>query len=352
MHRFIYAITLWALSSPVFGSADFPVDSFQNAEVHLQDAGRDLGDAVRELTRRIEEPAWIAYAVPRVSGGPEIYAGRFDGHEVSEGCGVLFLEKRRDHQGYHGRNEDGGDVVVLLRVEDGRVGKIRAVSPECVIDAGGLPVHGLLSADPRQSLDLLVSVAETGGRKSADEALAAIALHDVPAADGILQRVATGDLDWRQEEQAVFWLGAARGRGGYEILRRWLDSEGDSELRTHIVFGIYISGVDESVEVLIDLARHDRHRRVRSQALFWLGQQAGERAVAELERLVEEDPEIEIKKAAIFALSQLPPEKAVPLLIRQARTHPQPEVRKQAFFWLGQTEDERALDFIEEVLLQ
>ncbi len=352
MRRLIYAITLLTLSSPAAGSASFPVESFQNAEIHLEDAGGDLDNAFRALARRIDEPAWIGYTVPRIAGGPRITAGRFDGHDAVEGCGVLYLEKRRGHESYHDRDADGGDVLVLLRVAGGQVGKIRAASPDCVIDAGGLPVHGFSSVDPRQSVDLLVSVADTGGRKSIDEALMAIALHDVPAVDGILERAATGELDWRHEEQAVFWLGAARGRRGYEILRRLLASEDDAELRAHVVFGIYISEDDDSVETLIELARHDCHRKVRSQALFWLGQQAGERAVAELERLAVEDPEIEIKKAAIFALSQLPPEKAVPLLIRQARSHPHPEVRKQAFFWLGQTDDERALDFIEEVLLQ
>ncbi len=92
------------------------------------------------------------------------------------------------------------------------------------------------------------------------------------------------------------------------------------------------------------------HRRVRGQALFWLSQAAGARAVATLESVVETDPDVEIKKQALFALGQLPADRGVPLLIRIAGTHVSPAVRKQAIFWLGQSESPAAFDFIVELL--
>ena len=52
----------------------------------------------------------------------------------------------------------------------------------------------------------------------------------------------------------------------------------------------------------------------------------------------------------MFAVSQLPKEESVPLLIKLARGNRNPAVRKQAMFWLGQSGDPQALAFFEEVL--
>src|SRR6185503_9688882 len=62
------------------------------------------------------------------------------------------------------------------------------------------------------------------------------------------------------------------------------------------------------------------------------------------------DDDTEVQKQAVFAISQRPKDESVPLLIKIARTHPKPAVRKQAMFWLGQTGDQRALDFFKEIL--
>ena len=62
------------------------------------------------------------------------------------------------------------------------------------------------------------------------------------------------------------------------------------------------------------------------------------------------DDDTEVQKQAVFAISQRPKDESVPLLIKIARTHPKPAVRKQAMFWLGQTGDQRALEFFKEIL--
>ena len=52
----------------------------------------------------------------------------------------------------------------------------------------------------------------------------------------------------------------------------------------------------------------------------------------------------------MFALSQLPKDEGIPKLVRVARANRNREVRKDAMFWLGQSNDPRALAFFEEVL--
>ena len=82
---------------------------------------------------------------------------------------------------------------------------------------------------------------------------------------------------------------------------------------------------------------------MRSEAIFWLGQKAGEGGAAAITDRIDNDPNTEVKKRAVFALSQMPAAEGVPLLINAARTNPNPEVRKQAMFWLGQSKDPKAL---------
>jgi len=103
---------------------------------------------------------------------------------------------------------------------------------------------------------------------------------------------------------------------------------------------------------LLGLARDERvPRRTRRQAVFWLGQAAGDAATRGLADLVDDaGVERDVKEQAVFALSQQPHDAGVPALIRIAHTHPDGAVRRKAIFWLGQSSDPRALALFEELL--
>jgi HEAT repeat protein len=91
--------------------------------------------------------------------------------------------------------------------------------------------------------------------------------------------------------------------------------------------------------------------KTRRSAVFWLGQQAGDRVTAELSAFVSDgDEDRELRKHAVFALSQRPRDESVPELVRIARSHRDPEIRKTAMFWLGQSGDPRAVALFEEIL--
>ena len=105
---------------------------------------------------------------------------------------------------------------------------------------------------------------------------------------------------------------------------------------------------------LLEMARDTRlGEETRRQAVFWVGQAAGDAAVRGLDSLVGDersDSDLEVRKHAVFALSQRPADEGVPVLIRIARTNRHPELRRMALFWLGQSEDPRALSLFEELL--
>jgi HEAT repeat protein len=124
------------------------------------------------------------------------------------------------------------------------------------------------------------------------------------------------------------------------------------DIRAHVTFALSVSREPGAQDEMIRMAREDESSHVRGQALFWLAQKAGKKAVGTITGAIENDPDTDVKKKAVFALSQLPKDEGVPKLIEVAQNNHNPAVRKQAMFWLGQSNDPRALAFFEKVLSQ
>jgi len=103
---------------------------------------------------------------------------------------------------------------------------------------------------------------------------------------------------------------------------------------------------------LLEIARdRDADEDLREGALFWLGQEAGEKARQSLEEFVElDDEDLELREHAIFALSQRDEDESLPALMRIARSHEVFELRRSALFWLAQSDDPRVVDLFEEIL--
>ena len=249
------------------------------------------------------------------------------------------------------------EFLVLARIEGGAVERVRTFTPDCDVDAGGMPVVWLSDVNPDDSiawLSSLVTASDVPERRDrvAKTAMHAIALHNVPAADRALESfVALTRPEWLRSDTA-FWLGNSRADAGARLLARMIAQDPSDKVREKVTFGLSQSKQPSALATLLATARDDKSSRVRGQALFWLAQKAGQQAVAAISGAIENDPDTEVKKKAVFALSQLPRDEGVPKLIDVARTNKNPEVRKQAIFWLGQSHDPRAVQFFEEVLLR
>jgi hypothetical protein len=156
---------------------------------------------------------------------------------------------------------------------------------------------------------------------------------------------------WRTPTSTVTQLGTVSTREATEYLMSLAQSS-SSKMGNEAIFPMTLA---DSVEIwpgLLRLARDDsRPNSTRTQAVFWLGQIAGEAITKNLADMTgEASVDREIRKQAVFALSQRPQKDGVPALIQIARTNRDPEVRKSALFWLGQSRDPRALALFEEIL--
>ena len=255
----------------LFFTASISAQTFQHVTVKEVDASGGVANAVARLPRG--ERVWAAWTAP--TSGRSIYCDRcsLDGNRgnfsISDDGDTPFMTR----------------MLVVARLDQGRVRRVRFFNASCPVEGNGETVHLLTNASVESAIDFLRA---SIGDADQEGILAAISLHEHP-------RV---------------------------------------------------------VPLLIDLARHDPSTKVRRDALFWLGQKAGEKAAAELRRAVDEDPDDEVRQHAVFAISQLPRERSVPLLIELVKTHKSRAVRKRAMFWLAQTNDPRALDLIEQILMR
>jgi hypothetical protein len=352
------ALALTGLSCLVAQTAGSAQERFVNAQVTSRD-GRDLKAAFESSRSASRGPSWIGYAVP----GVEAQAGCCN--DCWDGAGRRASSCRLEDGGGASTRRQGPrevrpaplegsrELLVLWRVEGGQVDRIRPFGGGCTLDAGGLPVHWLTDVKPADSVALLASFverSEQGTRPLVDAALVALALHADVQADAALERFVAPGMALELRKQAAFWMGVARGRRGFENLRRVVRDDPQPEMREHVVFALTQSRESGATDEIIAVGRRDPSPRVRGQALFWLSQKAGQRAAGTIARAIDEDPEAEVKDKAVFALSQLPRDEGVPLLVQQARSNRDRRVRQQALFWLGQSGDPRALAFFEEIL--
>jgi hypothetical protein len=317
-----------------------------NARLETRPASGGLETTFRTILGAQASPLWVGYVEPIVPG---------DRHSCCWNGGGCSLEHQSNDQGVTVAGpqtvklEGPTHLVVLYRVENRQIVKIRTYTPECDLDAGGLPFMWLTGVTAPESIRYLLSLAKSA--LGAEAAVSAIALHADPAADQALEELVAPTQPDKVRRQAIFWLGNSRGRRGFEIVSRLVREDPSDKIREHAIFALTQSKEPEALGIVVSVAHSDPNPRVRGQALFWLAQKAGQKmAESAISNAIANDPETEVKKKAVFALTQMPNGEGVPLLIQVARDNRNPEVRKQAVFWLGQSKDARALAFIENVL--
>jgi len=351
-------------ATPVAKAQSSDVPQMENARMEKKALAGPLAAEVKTWATKAEHPQWLGYAVPQMGRERTMCCGDYDG-SWRNGCGHCRLEDRGDGTSMTTKEDAGTakleaprSIAVLFRADNKRVTKIRVVSLECSLDAGGLPLVWLSGVKPGESVELLETFVQGTDLDAHDDehtshsALTAIALHADSAADRALESFTRAGEPESLRKQTAFWLGAAREKAGLAVLQKMAKSDPSSEVRAQVTFALSVSHEQGAVEEMIRMAHDDQSTHVRGQALFWLAQKAGQKAVGVIIGAIENDPDTDVKKKAVFALSQLPKDEGVPKLIEVAQTNHNREVRKQAMFWLGQSHDPRALAFFEKILTQ
>ena len=260
-----------ALLTVALGATLFGQGRITNGQVETHAAAQPLDREIAAATARGGD-RWVVYRIRIANGHRSMDC--FDRNRIAL--------------------ESATELSVLARYEGATLTRLRTATPDCALDAGGLPVTWLDGVKADDSVAWLMSL-----------------IRMAAASDERLDRVVKPALT------AIAM------------------QEGTAATRS-----------------LVDLARDYQVAKIRSEALVWLAQRAGQLAAATIVEAIDRDPDTDVKKRAVFALSQLPKDEGVPKLIDVAKSNRNAVVRQQAMFWLGQSNDPRALKFFEDVLLK
>ncbi len=257
-------------------------------------AGANRAATFQGLVAAQTEAAWVGYSVPTVTdanrhlccGGNTWIA---DGVVITNGrlatCGLEPGDRNtRTSQGQPLPNQgpihlEGPDtILVLYRIDNRAVDRVRIFSPDCELDAGGRAVHWLEGVVPAESIALLKSLVG-GPDRVRGGVLAALAMHRDDVAVPALLALARQDPSTKVRGEALFWLAETAGRRAAADITAAIENDPDTEVKKRAVFALSQLPKDEGVPLLINLAKTNRNPAVRKQAMFWLGQSKDPRAL-------------------------------------------------------------------------
>jgi HEAT repeats len=344
------------LAPPTFQMPTLPV---QNGRVET----RPATSLDRELTTLGAGPeaVWVAWRVPMVDGdrgscstwntnGTTWYRG-----EVLE-AGPQNTQPPRMTPPSSVSLEAGTQLVMLARLLDGRLERLREVDDSCPIDANGKTVYWLKGITPSESIRYLETLTRQDAlnidsrRRLAEGALDAIALHRDAAADVVLDRTLLSNADANLRQRAASSLASVRGAHGFETLRKAIDAERDANQRRSLVTSLGQTRQPSTAEALLAFARTDMDPRLRAEAVYWYAQRAGQAGVSNVLAIIDRDADDNVKQRAVSGLGRINDATSVQTLIDLARTSKSLPVKKQAVTMLGQSKDSKAVAFLEQLL--
>jgi hypothetical protein len=301
--------------------------------------------------RVIADDGWVAYRVPMVTGadGPCCYVIRA-GAATRRDCN---LDERSWSFGSDRADPAAaldGTLAVYLFVEHGRVERVHALSASCPVRTAST-VRWIDPVDPTSSVAMLSSLLDRNAAGSTYEhGLVALAYHHGHAAMRALATRAEPSHPREEREQALFWLGQARGAEGAKVVEHYATTDADPELREHAIFALSQSRAPDAYAHILAIAQRDPAEQVRSEALLWLAQMNDHRARDDIVAALKSESSDDVREEAVFALSQLEGGDADDALIAVLRGDYSRAVKKQALFWLGQSGSPRAMAYFDEAL--
>lgn len=311
-----------------------------NAELSENNRINDPAKAVKAV-----EGQWLAFSMPVIEGSrsPCCWSGKW-GVTGEFGCS---LETSYTSFGSRADSPLVDSVIVYGKIIGGGVQSMRVFGEACPVDGNGEQVTWLGGVKQSKVLDWLE---DTAGSQHNDGALYVLSLHHSDDAAKRLYNLAKNGRK-KNSSEAIFWLGEARGKQGFEWLERLLVELPAGDQRREINFALSQNDTDGAAELLLEIARSDTDREQRGEAMFWLAEGYPQQAGDWLREIIGTEQDEDLLEKAVFAVSQLPGKQGSRMLLDIATDKQAPKgARRQALFWLTQSDDDEAVAALADLL--
>lgn len=343
--------TAWMMTIALAAQAP----AVQNATVETRSATSIA--AVMSAIGTSDTPVWLGWRVPMIDGErdrcatwvtSDIFARGTLLESTSDGRPPAFAPPPHEIQ-----LEAGTTLVVLARVVNGAVERLRSVTGDCPIDGGGRRLVWLEGLDTGASATFLEALArrtpeaDESANRLAMAALDALALHRGTPADAALQRL-TADPRRELREAVTLRLGRFRGSAGFAHLTSLLGTAQDAASRRVIARAIGHTRQGGTLATLLALARDDGDAGVRGEAIFAAARLAPVDALQAVRTIIDNDASDAVRRRGFEGLARRPGG-SVDLLIDMARSG-SPRVRVEAVRALGRSSAPEAKAYLAEIL--
>lgn len=178
-------------------------------------------------------------------------------------------------------------------------------------------------------------------RESAIYSLRQINRSDVP---NVLIQIARSDPDRKIRQTALYWIGHSSKsdkENAFQILKEFaLDQKQDREIRESALYSLKEMKGDEALDLFIQLAKNDPDERIRSTALYWIGQtqHTDREKVFRIYKdfLQDRNQPGKVRESVIYSLSQMKHDGVLDLLLQTAKNEPDERVQSSAIYYIGQ----------------
>jgi hypothetical protein len=309
-----------------------------------------LAGGVHAAAPQPQADGWSRWSVPLQPGlqAPCCWKLRGGGADPDRGCvlddtdGGMIIS---DRDGVPA----GERLWVYVKRKAGQTLSVRSFGSSCPVRSE-TPVLTLADPVPADSVSFLQAQLDSGGRRIGDETLAAIAFHGDGSATSALIAASAAAEDKERREQALFWLGQARGEEGLPHILEVVRTDPSARIRKHSLFVLSQSKLPAARDALRERTQRDADAAVRSQGLFWLAQVDDAQTLPLGLALLADPTQSRSHDETVFALSQLPDGKGEDALIALVDGDYSRTVKKQALFWLGQSGSDKALRYLDRLL--
>ena len=159
-------------------------------------------------------------------------------------------------------------MLVLFRVSEQKVQRIRMLAPDCLLDAGGLPFYWFNSVKPAESVAFVESLV----KDHVSNAVYTIAMTRDPAADAALNRLMDPSQPENIRRSVVSWLEVP-------ALERLIKNDLSEPVRERAISVLAARKDPGAIQTVIRAAKEDKSPKVRRQAVLALARSKDPAAV-------------------------------------------------------------------------